>query len=163
MARDGRRSDLPECGCCAVYEYRTRRLFKCKGCGKQFSVTSGTTFHGRKLAIRDYLMAIAIFANAAKGTSALQLGRDLDVSYKTAFVLAHKLREAMARRSGEVPAQGPCRDRRRLLRRPPQAGQLQGQPGRPPPSRASDRQAPRRGRHARAPGPHAAVRGQGRG
>ena len=85
----------PACGCCACYEYRTRRLFKCKGCGKQFSVTSGTTFHGRKLAIRDYLMAIAIFANAAKGTSALQLGRDLDVSYKTAFVLAHKLREAM--------------------------------------------------------------------
>jgi hypothetical protein len=41
-------------------------------------------------------MAIAIFANAAKGISALQLGRDLDVSYKTAFVLAHKLREAMA-------------------------------------------------------------------
>jgi len=86
----------PHCGCCAAYEFRTRRLFKCKGCGKQFSVTSGTTFHGRKLAIRDYLMAIAIFANAAKGISALQLGRDLDVSYKTSFVLAHKLREAMA-------------------------------------------------------------------
>ena len=51
-------------------------------------------------------MAIAIFANAAKGTSALQLGRDLDVSYKTAFVLAHKLREAMGGRSGEVPAPG---------------------------------------------------------
>ena len=153
----------PECGCCAVYEYQTRRLFKCKGCGKQFSVTSGTTFHGRKLAIRDYLMAIAIFANAAKGTSALQLGRDLDVSYKTAFVLAHKLREAMGGRSSEVPATWPCRDRRRLLRRPPQAGQLQGQPGRPPPSRASDRQAQGRGRHARAAGPHAAVRGQGRG
>ena len=85
----------PHCGCCAAYEFRTRRLFKCKGCGRQFSVTSGTTFHGRKLSIRDYLMAIAIFANAAKGISALQLGRDLDVSYKTAFVLAHKLREAM--------------------------------------------------------------------
>jgi hypothetical protein len=48
-------------------------------------------------------MAIAIFANAAKGLSALQLGRDLDVSYKTAFVLAHKLREA---RAGSV-----CRNR----------------------------------------------------
>src|SRR3954466_3356519 len=82
-------------GCVAVYEYRARRLFKCQGCGKQFSLTSGTTFHGRKLPMRDYLMAIAIFANAAKGLSALQLGRDLDVSYKTAFVLAHKLREAM--------------------------------------------------------------------
>src|SRR3954463_2123317 len=85
----------PACGCVAVYEYRARRLFKCQGCGKQFSLTSGTTFHGRKLPIRDYLMTIAIFANAAKGLSALQLGRDLDVFYKTAFVLAHKLREAM--------------------------------------------------------------------
>jgi len=85
----------PACGCVAVCAYRTRRLFKCQGCGKQFSLTSGTTFHGRKLPVRDYLMAIAIFANAAKGLSALQLGRDLDVSYKTAFVLAHKLREAM--------------------------------------------------------------------
>src|SRR3954454_11869072 len=85
----------PACGCVAVYAYRTRRLFKCQGCGKQFSVTSGTTFHGRKLPIRDYLMAVAIFVNAVKGVSALQLGRDLDVSYKTSFVLAHKLREAM--------------------------------------------------------------------
>jgi transposase-like protein len=102
----------PACGCCAVYEYRARRLFKCKACARQFSVTSGTTFHGRKLAIRDYLMAIAIFANAAKGISTLQLGRDLDVSYKTAFVLAHKLREAMAadqaryRPRGEVEIDG---------------------------------------------------------
>jgi transposase-like protein len=86
----------PACGCVAVYEYRTRKLFKCQACGRQFSLTSGTTFHGRKLPVRDYLMAIAIFVNAAKGISALQLGRDLDVSYKTAFVLAHKLREAMA-------------------------------------------------------------------
>ena len=52
-------------------------------------------WNARPVSIRN-LMAIAIFANAAKGTSALQLCRDLDVSYKTAFVLAHKLREAMA-------------------------------------------------------------------
>jgi|GEM_PF-4430107 len=69
---------------------------KCKGCGKQFSVTSGTIFNSRKLSIRDYLAAIVIFINAAKGISALQLGRDLGVQYKTAFVLTHKLREAMS-------------------------------------------------------------------
>jgi hypothetical protein len=40
--------------------------------------------------------AIAIFVNAVKGLSALQFGRDLNLSYKTAFVLAHKLREAFA-------------------------------------------------------------------
>jgi len=86
----------PACGCLACYELRVRPLFKCQGCGKQFSVTSGTIFHGRKLPVRDYLLAIALFVNAAKGISALQLGRDLNVSYKTAYVLAHKLREAMA-------------------------------------------------------------------
>src|SRR3954453_5156894 len=96
----------PACGCVAVYEYRARRLFKCQGCGKQFSLTSGTTFHGRKLPIRDYLMAIAIFANAAKGKSALELGRDLDVSYKTAYVLAHKLREAMGADQDKGVAKG---------------------------------------------------------
>jgi hypothetical protein len=45
--------------------------------------------------VGDYLLAIAIFVNGAKGHSALQLSRDLDCQYKTAFVLAHKLREAM--------------------------------------------------------------------
>ncbi len=45
--------------------------------------------------IRHYLATIAIFVSAVKGISALQLGRDLDVSYKAAYVLAHKLREAV--------------------------------------------------------------------
>jgi transposase-like protein len=85
----------PKCGCLAVYTYAARRLFKCKACGAQFSVTSGTIFASRKLPIRDYLAAIAIFVNGAKGYAALQLSRDLDVQYKTAFVLSHKLREAL--------------------------------------------------------------------
>jgi transposase-like protein len=85
----------PRCGCVETYTYAARRIWKCKACGHQFSVTSGTIFASRKLAIRDYLAAIAIFTNAVKGISALQLGRDLDVQYKTAFVLAHKLREAI--------------------------------------------------------------------
>lgn len=85
----------PHCGGVEIYEFTTRRIFKCKACRKQFSVTSGTLFHSRKLHIRDYLAAIAIFVSAVKGVSALQLGRDLDVQYRTAFVLAHKLREAI--------------------------------------------------------------------
>ena len=86
----------PECGCTAVYQYTARRIFKCKGCDAQFSLTSGTIFASRKLALQDILGAIAIFVNGAKGHSALQLSRDLDVQYKTAFVLSHKIREAMA-------------------------------------------------------------------
>src|SRR5882757_4825014 len=102
----------PSCGCASVYSYASRPIFKCKGCQHQFSATSGTIFASRKLPVRDYLLAIAIFVNGAKGHSALQLSRDLDVQYKTAFVLAHKLREALAAEkanatvSGEVAVDG---------------------------------------------------------
>lgn len=84
-----------KCGCAEIYRFEARKLFKCKACKVQFTVTSGTIFASRKLAIRDILAAIAIFTNGAKGYSALQLSRDLDVQYKTAFVMAHKLREAL--------------------------------------------------------------------
>jgi transposase-like protein len=86
----------PECGCLEHYNLKSRPVWKCKGCAKQFSLTSGTVFHSRKLSVRDILGAIAIFTNGAKGYSALQLSRDLCVDYKTAFVLLHKLREAIA-------------------------------------------------------------------
>lgn len=86
----------PRCGCTETYAITTRRRFKCVACYHQFSVTSGTIFASRKLSFTDLLAAIVIFVNGAKGVAALQLGRDLGVQYKTAFVLTHKLREAMA-------------------------------------------------------------------
>ena len=94
----------PVCGSVEHYDLSTRRVFKCKACGKQFSETSGTIFHARKLALRDILAAIAVFVNGAKGYSALQLSRDLSVDYKTAFVLLHKVREAigLAREAGAL-------------------------------------------------------------
>lgn len=86
----------PHCGGLDAYEISTRRRFKCKACGKQFSVTSGTILASRKMSFTDLLAAICILANAAKGVSALQLARDLNCQHKTAFVLAHKIREALA-------------------------------------------------------------------
>jgi transposase-like protein len=114
----------PKCGCTTAYPIATQRRWKCKACRHQYSVTSGTIFHSRQLAVRDILLAIAIFVNGAKGHSALQLSRDLDVQYKTAFVLSHKIREALgaadkdAKVSGEVEIVKPAnykehrRDRR---------------------------------------------------
>ena len=89
----------PHCGCPTVYECRrpTGALrWRCKACRKDFSITSGTLFSAHKMPLRTYLAAIAIFINEVKGKSALALSRDLGCQYKTAFVLAHKLREAMA-------------------------------------------------------------------
>ena len=86
--------------------YAARRIWKCKRCNHQFSVTSGTIFASHKLPFRDYLLASAIFVSAVKGISALQHGRDLDVQYKTAFVLAHKLREAIGATQSEGELSG---------------------------------------------------------
>ena len=101
----------PKCGGVKVYEFEARKIFKCAACSGQFSLTSGTIFASRKLPIRDILSAIAIFMNGHKGYSALQLSRDLGTAYKTAFVLSHKIREAMASQlpaklSGEIEVDG---------------------------------------------------------
>ncbi|WP_370312535.1 IS1595 family transposase [Sagittula sp.] len=94
----------PRCHHDEAYKIASRRKFKCKACHHQFSVTSGTIFASRKMDFVDLLAAICILVNASKGVSAVQLSRDLDCQYKTAFVLAHKLREAMAQevQTGEV-------------------------------------------------------------
>jgi len=94
-ANDGN-PHCPACGCVKVYTLaETPVRWKCSACRKKFSVTSGTIFHSRKLAIRDYLAVIALFCNGVKGTSALQMSRDMNINPKSAFVLLHKLREAM--------------------------------------------------------------------
>ena len=87
--------------CGGVDAYDCRRpngapRFRCRACRKDFSVTTGTLFASHKLPLRTYLAAIALFVNELKGKSALALTRDLGVSYKCAFELLHKLREAMA-------------------------------------------------------------------
>jgi transposase-like protein len=89
----------PHCGSLDAYDCRRLKgapRFRCKGCKKDFTITAGTLFASAKLPLRCYLAAIAIFCNEVKGKSALALSRDLNVSYKCAFVLLHKLREAMA-------------------------------------------------------------------
>src|SRR5690606_34006968 len=75
-------------------------------CYHQFSVTSGTIFASRKMSFTDLLAAVVIFCNGAKGVAALHLSRDLDCQYKTAFVLTHKLREAMAQEQANVRLDG---------------------------------------------------------
>jgi len=89
----------PECGSLDAYDCRRPNgapRFRCRACAKDFSITSGTLFASHKLPLRMYLAAIAIFCNEVKGKSMLAMSRDLGLSYKAAFVLCHKMREAMA-------------------------------------------------------------------
>src|ERR1700680_1248405 len=98
-ADNGGGAYCPHCGCATVYSARRPNgapRWRCKACRKDFSVTSGTLFAFHKMPLRSYLMAVAIFMNEVKGKSMLALSRDLGTQYKTAFVLAHKIREALA-------------------------------------------------------------------
>ena len=88
----------PACHSPEPYDCRQQNgasRFRCRGCFKDFSVTSGTIFASLKLPFRIYLAAIAIFSNEHRSKSMLAMSRDLGVSYKAAFVLCHKMREAM--------------------------------------------------------------------
>jgi len=85
----------PKCDHHDHYWLNTRKQWRCKCCKHTFSVTSGTIFNNCKMPLTTYLAAIAIYTNAVKGISALQLSRDLDVHYMTALYWHHKMRESL--------------------------------------------------------------------
>lgn len=70
-------------------------------CKSQFSATNGTIFHDSHLPISKWFMAVALLVDAKKSMSALQLQRHLGINYRTAWYLAHRIREAMT--EGEGP------------------------------------------------------------
>jgi hypothetical protein len=81
-----------------------RRLYHCLNpeCRYQFSVRSGTIFSDSHLPLRTWFFAVAIMMNAEKGISALQLKRDLQIGYESAWYLCHRLREAMESGAGRI-------------------------------------------------------------
>ncbi len=89
----------PHCG--GLDAYNARRpsgllRFRCKQCGKDFTITSGTLFAAHKAPLRAYLALIAVAMNEVKGKNALAMSRDLGMSHKACWVLLHKVREGMA-------------------------------------------------------------------
>ena len=73
-----------------------RFLYQCLKCKYQFAATTGTIFSDTHLPLSKWMLATAIMCNAKKGVSAKQMERDMGVSYKTAWYLNHRIREAMA-------------------------------------------------------------------
>jgi transposase-like protein len=70
-------------------------LHKCYSCRKPFSVTVGTVFERSKIPLNKWVLAAYLMASSKKGYSAHQLHRTLGVTYKTAWFMEHRLREAM--------------------------------------------------------------------
>jgi len=70
-------------------------LYKCSDCREQFSVTVGTVFESSKIKLHIWLQACHLMSASKKGVSSKQLERMLGVSYKTAWFMSHRIREAM--------------------------------------------------------------------
>ncbi len=79
-------------------------LHKCGQCGKQFTVKIGTVFEHGRIPLHKFLQAVHLMACSKKGVSAHQLHRILEVQYKTAWFLTHRIREAM--RDGSLAPMG---------------------------------------------------------
>ena len=99
----------PHCGSMGKhYDLRKTRLGlrKCaeKACRKQFTVKVGTVFESAHIPVAKMLQAVYLMCSSKKGISAHQLHRILDVQYKTAWFLAHRIREAM--REGSLAPMG---------------------------------------------------------
>lgn len=102
----------PVCPACEGTEHsylKTRRLWKCKACKKQFSVKQGTIFEDSAIPLDKWLAAIWLIANAKNGISSYELARSVGMTQKSAWFVLHRIRLAMECRSfekfdGEVEA-----------------------------------------------------------
>lgn len=83
-------------------------VYKCRDCRQPFSVTVGTVFERSKIPLTKWLMATHLLCSSKKGISSHQIHRTLGVTYKTAWFMTHRIREAMkpATDSGPIGGEG---------------------------------------------------------
>jgi transposase-like protein len=99
----------PHCGCldkASRIEGGRKGLIFCNACRKQYTVTVGSVFERSKIPLHTWLYANHLLCSSKKGMSAHQLHRTLGVTYKTAWFMAHRIREAMAPAENAPPMGG---------------------------------------------------------
>jgi transposase-like protein len=94
--------DGPVCPHCGTQEATAlqgkahrKGLYQCNACREQFSVTVGTVFERSKIPLHKWVLATHLMAASKKGMSAKQIERMLGLSYKSAWFVCHRIREAM--------------------------------------------------------------------
>jgi transposase-like protein len=73
----------------------SRRVWKCRDCRKQFSVLTGTVFHGTKIPVRTWIFVVFEMCTSKNGVAAREVERKYGVTNKTAWFMLHRIREAM--------------------------------------------------------------------
>jgi transposase-like protein len=85
----------PRCSSKKISRIAERNQYDCDKCRYQFSVTAGSIFHDSHLPLWKWFLAVYLMTESKKGISANQLKRSLDISYKTAWYLCHRIRKAI--------------------------------------------------------------------
>jgi transposase-like protein len=85
----------PHCESKNIGFLKTRRIWKCRTCRKQFSVKTGTIFEESPIALDKWLMAIWLVVNCKNGISSYEIARDLKVTQKSAWFMLHRIRLAL--------------------------------------------------------------------
>jgi len=96
----------PRCGHDRYYDLPKKRLYQCKSCKYQCSVTAGTVMHRTRTPLLKWFWAIFLVSNDKRGISALQLSKKLEVSYWVAWTMLHKIRQAMKDRDASYQLAG---------------------------------------------------------
>ena len=96
----------PRCGGDSRGYMKARRVHECRQCGYQGSVTAGTIFHKTRVPLQDWFWALYRMSQDKKGISALQLSKELGVSYPATWLMQHKIRKSMADRDQGYQLEG---------------------------------------------------------
>ena len=104
--RWGNGFSCPRCHHDRFYFIEKRGLYECPSCGHQTSLTAGTIMHKTKLPLLVWFWAIYLVAHDKRGRSALSLAQVLDLNYRTAWRLLHKIRRAMQERDAQYRLAG---------------------------------------------------------
>lgn len=102
--RWGSEPGCPKCGDMDVYQMRNRKTgerqenfrWRCRGCGGQYTVRTGTVFEDSRIPLRHWCFAFWRASTSKKGVSALEIHRTTGISYKSALFMLHRIRFAMA-------------------------------------------------------------------
>lgn len=96
----------PKCGHREYYKIAKPLLFQCRACRRQTSLTAGTILHKTRTPLTVWFWALFLVAHDKRGISALTLSRELEVTYKTAWLMLHKIRRAMQDREQQYVLSG---------------------------------------------------------
>jgi len=96
----------PECGTKRFCTLKCRKVYQCNHCHHQTSLTSGTIFSSTKLPLSQWFLAIHLITQSKMGMSALELKRQVGVSYNTAWSMKQKVMQVMKERDDKKPLSG---------------------------------------------------------